>query len=96
VKAELVVRSERSLDGDRTPTTIAADVTRRRIVGVTVDDDTDRLCGRTVSVGDPIAVESEDDDDGTTGTDVGGDGGVTPPLPSPATPDAGTTTTSFV
>jgi hypothetical protein len=93
VKAELVTRNERSLDGDRPPTTIAADITRRRIVGVTVDDDTDRLCGRTESVDDPVVVESNDG----TGTGVGGEGGATPPLPSPAEIDAavGATTTTF-
>ena len=99
MKAELDARRERSLDGDRTPATSAADVTRRRtVLGVTVADETDRLCGLTVSVDDdddPAVVDSNDD----TGTVVGGEGGATPPLllPSLATPDdAGTTATTFV
>jgi hypothetical protein len=63
VNAELVARNVRSLDGDRPPITVA-DVTRRRI-GVVVDDDddTDRLCGRTVSV--------DDDNDDAADSDVG-------------------------
>jgi hypothetical protein len=98
VKAELVTRNERSVDGDRAPVTSAADVTRRRILGVTVDDDdTERLCGRTVSVGD-AAVVASDDGTGTGGGGEGGGGGATPPPPlvSPATPDAGTPATMLV
>jgi len=60
VNAELVVRSERSLDGERPPAITAAEVTRRRIGAVEDDDDdTDRLCGRAVRVDD---VDSDDDE----------------------------------
>lgn len=72
VNAELVTRNERSLDEDRPPIT-AVDVTRRRI-GVVVDDDTDRLCGRTVIVDDDDNDEDEDavDSDEGEGTEEGG------------------------
>lgn len=73
VNAELITRNERSVDEDRPPIT-AADVTRRRI-GVVVDDDTDRLCGRTVIVDDDDNDEDGEDavdsDDGE-GTEEGG------------------------
>jgi hypothetical protein len=82
VKAELVTRNERSVNGyrDRAP------VTRRHILGVSVtvdDDDTERLCGRTVSVGD-AAVVTSDDSTGTGGEGEGGGATPPPPLLSPA------------